>query len=81
MLRTALSIRKSAHLRLSVFLLFFLPVFGGCVTATVQQVREASTGLEDTEAIVVLAVFSKKTRKTPKTTIVEAKRLLEMYDA
>lgn len=35
----------------------------------------------DTEAIVVLAVFSKKTRKTPKTTIVEAKRLLEMYDA
>jgi hypothetical protein len=31
-----------------------LPFIGGCVTATVQQVREASTGLADAESIVVL---------------------------
>ena len=30
-----------------------LPFIGGCVTATVQQVREASTGLADAESIVV----------------------------
>jgi len=29
-------------------------LLGGCVTATVQQVREATTGLESNEAIVVL---------------------------
>jgi hypothetical protein len=37
-----------------VLLILCLPAFGGCVTATVQQVREASTGLTDSEAIVVL---------------------------
>jgi hypothetical protein len=31
-----------------------LALLGGCVTATVQQVREAATGLEETEAVVVL---------------------------
>ena len=31
-----------------------LPALGGCVTATVQQVREASTGIADSDAIVVL---------------------------
>jgi hypothetical protein len=36
-------------------------LLGGCVTATVQQVREASTGLEDTEAIVVLGRKSRPT--------------------
>lgn len=35
-------------------LMLCLPLLGGCVTATVQQVREASTGLSDTDAIVVL---------------------------
>ena len=29
-------------------------LLGGCVTATVQQVREASTGLADTDSVVVL---------------------------
>jgi hypothetical protein len=37
-----------------VLLVLCLPAFGGCVTATVQQVREASTGLTESEAIVVL---------------------------
>ena len=38
----------------SLMFAFVLPALGGCVTATVQQVREASTGISDMEAIVVL---------------------------
>lgn len=46
--------RSPSRLRLTLLLALSLPVLGGCVTATVQQVREAATGLEGSEAIVVL---------------------------
>ena len=45
---------NSRLLRSCLALAIVLPVLGGCVTATVQQVREASTGISDLEAIVVL---------------------------
>ena len=46
--------RVPSGLRLWLLLAVCLPGLGGCVTATVQQVREASTGIADTDAIVVL---------------------------
>ncbi len=42
-----------SHWRLLGALLCLAPLFG-CVSATVQQVREASTGLDSSEAVVVL---------------------------
>jgi hypothetical protein len=44
-----------------VLLALALPVLGGCVSATVQQVREANTGLSETESIVVLGRRSRPT--------------------
>jgi hypothetical protein len=37
-----------------VFAALLLPLLGGCVTATVQEVREADTGMESHESVVVL---------------------------
>ncbi|MGD8830549.1 MAG: hypothetical protein PVF57_08090, partial [Pseudomonadales bacterium] len=45
---------RYVSIRLSVATLFCSTLLGGCVTATVQQVREASTGLDESDAIVVL---------------------------
>lgn len=55
MFRTAWSPnRRLAALYPLAALILCVPLLGGCVTATVQQVREASTGMEDTDAIVVI---------------------------
>jgi hypothetical protein len=42
-------------------LVLVISMSGGCVTATVQQVREAATGIADTDAIVVLGRKSRPT--------------------
>ncbi|MEJ2089657.1 MAG: hypothetical protein P8Y69_14535 [Gammaproteobacteria bacterium] len=52
--------RTRAFLSLPALLLV-IGAGGGCVTATVQQVREASTGISDTDAIVVLGRKSRPT--------------------
>jgi len=51
----------SSGIKLLALLFVGAPLFGGCVTATVQQVREASTGLTDSESIVVLGRKSRPT--------------------
>ncbi len=50
---------------IAIVCLLYLMLAGGCVTATVQQVRESSTGMTETESVVVL---SRKTRPTQEET-------------
>ncbi len=47
---------------LMMALLVLTPLLGGCVTATVQSVREASTGLSETDAVVVLGRKDRPTK-------------------
>ena len=50
---------------LAIGCLFYLMLASGCVTSTVQQVRESSTGITETESVVVL---SRKTRPSQEET-------------